>query len=84
MSIIAIVQEEVFINEIGKIIYNPEDLLVYASGLWTGLATATVSLIGMVSGSSARNRAAYRARLERDTLKGELKILEDGRFKFIS
>tara|TARA_R110002110_G_scaffold4691_3_gene23744 strand:+ start:1239 stop:2153 length:915 start_codon:yes stop_codon:yes gene_type:complete len=79
MSIIAIVQEEVFINEIGKIIYNPEDLLVYASGLWTGLATATVSLIGMVSGSSARNRAAYRARLERDRLKGELKILEDGR-----
>ena len=79
MSIIAIVQEEVFINEIGKIIYNPEDLLVYASGLWTGLATATVSLIGMVSGSSARNRAAYRARLDRDRLKGELKILEDGR-----
>ena len=79
MSIIAMMQEEVFINEIGKIIYNPEDLLVYASGLWTGLATATVSLIGMVSGSSARNRAAYRARLERDRLKGELKILEDGR-----
>tara|TARA_R110000751_G_scaffold307462_1_gene428824 strand:+ start:338 stop:1072 length:735 start_codon:yes stop_codon:yes gene_type:complete len=49
------------------------------SGIYTAAATVLIQGIGMITGSSARKRAAYRARLEKDRLKGELKVLESQR-----
>ena len=54
------------------------------AGAIVGIATGVVGLVGSLFGAGAKKREAYLARLERDTLKGELTELENSRQDIIN
>ena len=54
------------------------------TGAIVGIATGVVGLVGSLFGAGAKKREAYLARLERDTLKGELTELENSRQDIIN
>ena len=51
---------------------------------WVAAAGATVSIVGSLIGGGAKKKEAYRARLEKARLQGELSILEKNRQKIIN
>jgi len=72
------IYEWFFGNPYGVVMAEPLSALAIA-GIGAG-----INLIGSLFGGGVKKREAYRARVERDRLKGELEVLEKGRQTIIN
>ena len=79
---------EEFLNIIYDWLFYRDPNMVYAEPLTAGAIAAIggtlISGLGALFGGGAKKREAYRARVERDRLKGELSVLEKNRQAIIN
>ena len=78
--------EEILIQIYEWFFGNPYGVTMALDPVSTGIAIggAVISGLGALFGGGAKKREAYRARVERDRLKGELEVLEKGRQTIIN
>ena len=79
---------EEFLNIIYDWLFYRDPNMVYAEPLTAGAIAAIggtlISGLGALFGGGRKKREAYRARVERDRLKGELSVLEKNRQAIIN